>query len=278
MILSKKGDGGPFVEPTSAKATESSLARDWVAGIGLSDSSGPGLLVEQEGSSGVLNGYTRWKRGADVVLGVLGIAGFAPLMLLAAILVKLTSPGPVFYAQERVGLNRRFRERRGPQNGGPPTDRRGKERRQVPRHGKPFRMYKFRSMRDGAENGQPTWTSMNDPRVTRVGRWLRKTRMDETPQFFNVLKGDMSIVGPRPERDYFYQMVGREIPQFRLRLMTKPGLTGLAQINVGYCNKMSEMHHKLEHDLEYIRTVSPSTDAKILARTVSVVVTGRGAF
>jgi lipopolysaccharide/colanic/teichoic acid biosynthesis glycosyltransferase len=139
-------------------------------------------------------------------------------------------------------------------------------------------MYKFRSMRADAENGKPEWTAENDPRVTTVGRLLRKTRIDEIPQFFNVVRGDMSIVGPRPERDYFYAMVGHEIPHFRLRLRAKPGLTGLAQINVGYCNSVSQMQGKLDHDLEYIRTLSPTTDAKILLRTVPVVFTGRGAY
>jgi len=130
----------------------------------------------------------------------------------------------------------------------------------------------------GAESNGPKLTTKNDPRITPVGRILRKTRIDETPQFLNVLKGDMSFVGPRPERDHIYAEVENEIPHFRLRLRVKPGLTGLAQVNVGYCNNISQMRSKLDQDLEYLRTVSPVTDAKILVRTVSVVVTGRGAY
>jgi lipopolysaccharide/colanic/teichoic acid biosynthesis glycosyltransferase len=226
----------------------------------------------------VPNGHAGWKRGADVLFGVAGLIASSPFMLLAALLVKLTSPGPVLFSQERVGIDRRSRDRRASPNGYRGRERRGLERRSARGYGKSFRMYKFRSMTVDAESSGPKWTTRDDPRITRVGRILRRTRIDETPQFFNVLKGDMSVVGPRPERGHFYAEVEKEIPHFRLRLRTKPGLTGLAQINLGYCNSVSQMRYKLDHDLEYLRTVSPATDAKILIRTVSVVVTGRGAF
>jgi lipopolysaccharide/colanic/teichoic acid biosynthesis glycosyltransferase len=199
-------------------------------------------------------------------------------MVLAATLVKLTSRGPALFSQERVGLDRRVDQRRASPNGYRGGERRRDDRRANGGYGKPFKMYKFRSMKLGAESSGPKWTTKNDPRITRVGRLLRKTRIDETPQFLNVLKGDMSIVGPRPERAHFYTEVEKEIPHFRLRLRAQPGLTGLAQIHVGYCNSVPQMRSKLDHDLEYLRTVSPGTDAKILVRTVSVVVTGRGAY
>jgi lipopolysaccharide/colanic/teichoic acid biosynthesis glycosyltransferase len=227
----------------------------------------------------VPQGASAWKRAADVALGLGGLLAAWPFMLFAAAAVKLTSPGPVFFTQDRVGIDRRVADRRARRNGYMGAERRRpSERRSETRYGRPFKMYKFRSMKTGAEANGPKWTSKNDPRITKVGRLLRKTRLDETPQFFNVIKGDMSFVGPRPERDYFYAEVEKEVPHFRLRLRAKPGLTGLAQINVGYCNSVSQMRYKLDHDLEYLRTVSPATDAKILMRTFSVVVTGRGAF
>ena len=261
----------------TAKATNSSVFPDSVAGFGLSGSYGSTAPLGYVIAAPVLNGRGAWKRAADVGLGVAGLFLASPFMLAAAVLVKLTSRGPVFFSQERVGIDRRVSDRRAGRNGYQGSDRREGDRRSEVRYGKPFRMYKFRSMKVGAEASGPKWTSKNDPRITRVGRLLRKTRLDETPQFLNVLRGDMSFVGPRPERDHFYAEVEKEIPHFRLRLRAKPGLTGLAQINVGYCNSVSQMRFKLEHDLEYLRTVSPVTDAKILARTVSVVVTGRGA-
>jgi lipopolysaccharide/colanic/teichoic acid biosynthesis glycosyltransferase len=219
-----------------------------------------------------------WKRAFDVAASVGGLIVFAPVMAAAAVAIKLSSPGPVLFSQERIGLNRRLEDRRGPTNGHNGFDRRKNDRRGDRKAGKPFKMYKFRSMAVNAENGVPKWTERNDPRVTTVGRILRKTRIDEMPQFFNVLRGDMSIVGPRPERDYFYAQVDEKIPQFPQRLRVKPGLTGLAQVNVGYTNNVEDMRKKLEHDLKYIRTLSPSNDAKIMLRTISVVVTGKGAY
>ncbi len=139
-------------------------------------------------------------------------------------------------------------------------------------------MYKFRSMKDDAENGRPVWAVEDDPRITAVGRVLRKTRIDEIPQFLNVLRGDMSVVGPRPEREYFYGQLERAVPGFAFRLRAKPGITGLAQVNLGYANTVSGMRVKLDNDLDYIRNLRPSTDAKILFKTVSVVFTGKGAF
>ncbi len=219
-----------------------------------------------------------WKRMIDISASVAGLVVFAPFMAVTAILIKLTSPGPVLFTQERIGVNRRIDNRRGPKNGGSDFERRRTDRRGDQKHGKPFTMLKFRSMAVDAENGVPKWTKRNDPRVTAIGRILRKTRIDETPQFLNVLRGDMSIVGPRPERDYFYSRMDGEIPEFPERLTVKPGLTGLAQVNVGYCNNVKDMRRKLDQDLAYIQTLSPANDAKIMFRTVSVVLTGKGAF
>jgi lipopolysaccharide/colanic/teichoic acid biosynthesis glycosyltransferase len=270
--------GGPLLNRATAKATDATVFPDWVAGVRLGDSSGSSSLPQSADWAFSLNGYGPWKRGLDVVLGVLGLLLSSPIMFVAAVAIKFSTPGPVFFTQERIGLDRRNGQRRSPAAPDRSDDRRISERRESSRVGRPFTLYKFRSMVQGAENGCPKWTSHNDPRITRVGRVMRKTRIDEIPQFINVLKGDMSIVGPRPEREFFYAKVGAEIPHFRLRLKTKPGLTGLAQVNVGYCNTVSDMHRKLVHDLDYIRSASPATDAKILLRTVSVVVTGRGAY
>ncbi len=230
------------------------------------------------GLDDLVHGYSGWKRGIDVVLGITGLVLCAPLMGLAAVLVKTTSAGPVFFKQERVGLNRRVGVRRNGNTGGPVFDRRRDDRRTNVKYGKPFTMYKFRSMAVEAENGRPKWAKKKDPRVTAIGRILRKTRIDETPQFFNVLRGDMSLVGPRPERDYFYGKIEDAVPQFPVRLRAKPGITGLAQVNLGYCNTVSGMRAKLRDDLEYIEKLSPATDARILFRTISVVLTGKGAY
>jgi len=270
--------GGLFLNRASAKATNASVFPDSVAGLGLSGSFGTASSLDRVFAGPVLNGHGGWKRAADVALGLGGLIASSPFMLLAATLVKLTSRGPILFSQERVGIDRRVEQRRASPNGYRGVDQRREDRRVTGRYGRPFKMYKFRSMKLGAESNGPKWTVKNDVRITRVGRLLRKTRIDETPQFLNVLRGDMSIVGPRPEREHFYAEVEKEIPHFRLRLRAKPGLTGLAQINVGYCNSVPQMRHKLDHDLEYLRTVSPGTDAKILVRTVSVVVTGRGAY
>jgi lipopolysaccharide/colanic/teichoic acid biosynthesis glycosyltransferase len=225
-----------------------------------------------------IHGLSWQKRSLDIVLSIVALVLTSPLALVAAILIRATSRGPVFFTQERVGLNRRLDDRRGATNGGLRVNQRDIERRRVTKFGKPFVMYKFRTMTVTAEEGTPQFAQLNDPRVTTVGRFLRKTRFDEIPQFLNVLKGDMSIVGPRPERACFIERIDREVPQFHWRLRTKPGITGLAQVNVGYCNTVAGMRDKLQYDLEYIRQLGPKTDLKILARTVGVVVTGKGAF
>lgn len=218
-----------------------------------------------------------WKRAVDVMISAVALVLTAPLCLLVTILIKATSPGPVLFPQERVGLDRRLEDRRGNARG-VASDRRGTDRRRFVKFGKPFTMYKFRTMTDGAEAGNPVWAEERDPRVTGLGRFLRKTRIDEIPQFLNVLIGDMSIVGPRPERSYFMASYEHEVPDFRMRLRAKPGITGLAQVKQGYSNSVDGMRRKLGWDLEYIRLLSPGTDLKILLRTILVVCTGKGAY
>ncbi len=230
--------------------------------------------VRHHGHTGASMG---WKRVLDVALAFTGLVLTSPLILATAVLVKATSPGPVFYRQERIGINRRMRERRGhyAQSDG---DRRGRDRRVLVNFGRPFTIYKFRTMVMDAEQGTPPlWAKERDPRITPLGRVLRKSRIDELPQFFNVLRGDMSIVGPRPERAYFIGRIEKELPDFHLRLRAKPGITGLAQVELGYTNTDEGLRRKLGHDLDYIRRSSLWTDIKILFRTILVVLTGRGA-
>jgi lipopolysaccharide/colanic/teichoic acid biosynthesis glycosyltransferase len=224
-----------------------------------------------------LRGRTGWKRTKDVAISILGLIVLFPVLMLAAILIKMTSPGPVFYRQERIGINRRTGERRA-QGGEFDASRRRRDRRVLVNFGRPFTIYKFRTMVMDAEQGAPPmWAKENDPRITSVGRYMRRTRVDELPQFVNVLRGDMSIVGPRPERAYFIGRIEKELPDFHLRLRTKPGITGLAQVELGYTNTDDGLRQKLHLDLEYIRTLGFWTDFKILARTVFVVLTGKGA-
>jgi exopolysaccharide biosynthesis polyprenyl glycosylphosphotransferase len=183
---------------------------------------------------------------------ILGLAGFIiglPLMVAVALAVKLFSKGPVFYRQTRVG-----------------------------RGGVPFTLYKFRSMYPDAEvKSGAVWATKDDPRVTPIGRWLRKLRLDEMPQLFNVIRGDMSLVGPRPERPEFVQMLQEKIPYYRQRSCVKPGVTGWAQINHKYGDTVEDVTIKLEYDLYYIKNLAPSLDAYILFHTAKTVLLGRGA-
>jgi exopolysaccharide biosynthesis polyprenyl glycosylphosphotransferase len=188
------------------------------------------------------------KRCIDLVCGlIIGVilAGVFPFV---AIAIKLDSPGPIFYKQERVGL-----------------------------HGLPFTVYKFRSMVQNAErNGKAQWSVQGDSRITKVGNFIRKTRLDELPQVLNVLRGDMSMVGPRPERDQFIQKLQQQIPFYRTRLAAKPGLTGWAQVNYGYGSTVADAAIKLQYDLYYLKHWSPWLDFKILLRTFAVVLKMQG--
>lgn len=217
------------------------------------------------------------KRTLDIVGASVGLLLAAPLMLAVALVVKLDSPGPIFYTQTRVGVNRRKRDRRYAQYVGS-SDRRDRDRRREDYRGRPFEIIKFRTMVQDAEKlTGPVWATRQDPRITRVGRILRKTRLDEIPQFWSVLKGDMSLVGPRPERPTFVSHLCREVEGYERRLEVKPGLTGLAQVENGYDSSVASVAEKVRFDLTYIRGWSIWSDVRILAKTVVVVLTGKGA-
>jgi exopolysaccharide biosynthesis polyprenyl glycosylphosphotransferase len=189
--------------------------------------------------------YLMVRRLCDIVLAIAGLVAVMPLLVISSIAIKLDTKGTVFYRQERVGAK-----------------------------GKYFQLLKLRTMEMDAEKNGPRWAGINDPRVTRIGKFLRKTRIDELPQLINVLKGDMSIIGPRPERPVFTEIFNQKTPGFIKRLAVKPGLTGWAQVNGGYDITPEE---KLAYDLEYIRKRSFFLDVKILFLTFKVVITGEGA-
>lgn len=190
----------------------------------------------------------------------------APAMVLIAGLIKATSSGPVFYKQRRVGQDRR--------NGG--ADRED-SRRQVDYGGRLFEIYKFRTMRTGADEVGQVWATPDDPRVTRVGRMLRAYRLDELPQLINVLKGDMSLVGPRPEQPEIALVLQTKIEYYSDRHRVLPGITGWAQINQHYDRDIEDVRRKVALDLEYIERQSVTEDLTILLRTVPVVLFKRGA-
>ncbi len=217
------------------------------------------------------------KRSLDILGAVVGLLITAPLWLLVPIVIKLDSHGPVFYTQTRVGINRRKQDRRC-FNRTADQNRRGQDRRRVDYMGKPFEVIKFRTMvQDAEKNSGPVWATKGDARITRVGAFLRRTRIDEIPQFINVLKGDMALVGPRPERPNFVRDLSSKVEGYASRLEVKPGLTGLAQIENGYDCTIDSVNDKVRWDLQYIREWSILSDVKIMLRTVVVVFTGKGA-
>ena len=211
-----------------------------------------------------------FKRAIDFTVSSIGLVILSPICLLIALAVKLDTPGPIFYTQVRVGINRR-RPRR---NEGPPAV----ERRRADAFGRPFRIYKFRSMVTDAErNTGPVWASSEDSRITRVGKFLRRCRLDETPQLWNVMRGDMSIVGPRPERPTFVQSLTVSIPDFPKRCSALPGITGLAQVTSNYDTSVESANRKLQYDLYYLKNGRLLLDLKIMAATVKVMARGDGA-
>jgi lipopolysaccharide/colanic/teichoic acid biosynthesis glycosyltransferase len=197
----------------------------------------------------------------------------SPLLILIALAIKLESPrGGIIYRQERIGLNRR-REPRAPKALAARPDR-----RTTPGHGLVFLIYKFRTMVPDAEKHTgPVWASASDPRVTRVGRILRRLRLDELPQLFNVVNGQMRLIGPRPERPRFVETLREQIPDYTNRLKVHPGITGLAQVERDYDNSVTDVRKKVEYDLFYVRHRCRLLDIKILLKTISVMILGRGA-
>jgi sugar transferase (PEP-CTERM system associated) len=189
------------------------------------------------------------KRLVDLLAAVVGLFFSIPITIITAIAIKLDSPGPILYRQERVGQN-----------------------------DKSFNIYKFRSMCDSAEaSGSPVWAAEDDPRVTRVGKIIRKLRIDEIPQMINVLKGEMSLVGPRPERPFFVQTLNKKIPYYSLRHSIKPGITGWAQISYPYGDSEEDAIEKLQYDLYYIKNMSVLFDLQIIFESLKVVLLGKGA-
>ena len=206
-------------------------------------------LLQTEGFSLNTRGsLRRLKRALDMLISLLLLIPATPIMLLTALIVRLESPGPVIYKQDRVGLFE-----------------------------KEFTVYKFRSMRADAEKNGAVWASAGDARVTRFGRFIRKVRIDELPQIWNILKGDMSFIGPRPERMAFVQKLKETIPYYSLRHTIKPGLTGWAQVCYPYGASEEDARRKLEYDLYYIKNMSLLLDINIVFKTIGVVLFPKGA-
>ncbi|QNL52083.1 sugar transferase [Olivibacter sp. SDN3] len=188
-----------------------------------------------------------FKRCFDVIFALTVMLIGLPIFLLLACITKLTSRGPVFYKQERIGL-----------------------------HEKPFYIYKFRSMRVDAEQTGPQLASDEDPRITPWGKFMRKTRLDELPQFWNVLKGDMAVVGPRPERAHFIEQIVAKAPNYKNLLTVKPGITSIGQVNFGYAQTVDEMCERMLLDLQYLHGINFFSDMSIILKTVKVMVQGKG--
>jgi len=205
------------------------------------------------------------RRALNVVVALVGIVLTAPLMVAVAVLIKVSSRGPVFYSQPRVGLDRRNRSPAG-----------ASHRRRADRGGRIFTIYKFRTMRPAAPEAKQVWAGENDPRITSVGRFLRRTRLDELPQLFNVLKGDMNIVGPRPEQPTIFQDLQEQLGTYRARQRVLPGITGLAQVSLGYDASVEDVKKKVAKDLEYVRSRSAVNDLVIMAKTMPVMVLRQG--
>ena len=212
--------------------------------------------------------FARLTRAVNFVLALLALVILMPVLFLIALAVKLTSRGPVLYTQERVGLDRR----NGGRDGSQPQRRRDLG-------GQPFTIYKFRTMRVDAERESgAVWAAQNDPRVTPVGRLLRQYRLDEIPQLLNVMRGEMNIVGPRPERPTIFAELREHIAEYPLRQRARPGITGLAQINHHYDRSLDDVRTKVRYDLEYLQRQSAAEDFRIMLKTLPVILGRRGGW
>ena len=206
-----------------------------------------GALLLKVNTGGIPNWQIACKRALDICLSLFAIILSTPLYIILSIAVLTSSKGPIFFRQERIGL-----------------------------YGKPFRIFKFRTMVVGAEKSGPQLSSSTDSRVTKVGRFLRKTRLDEFPQFFNVLKGDMSLVGPRPERQYYIDQIIKEDPQYLYLHKVRPGITSWGQVKFGYAENVEQMLERMKYDLLYLRNMSLALDFKIMFYTILIVFKGTG--
>ncbi len=242
--------------PVSTLLDLKAMGLEVVDGHDLYEQESGRLAVDVLKPSGLIfsSGFRRYKvnmalkRLTDLISSMLGLVLLSPLGVLIAGLIVIDSPGPVFYRQVRVGLN-----------------------------GRPYVMWKFRSMRQNAELDGARWAAIDDHRITRVGRWLRKLRIDELPQLINVMKGDMSLVGPRPERPPFVQELRSTIPYYDVRHTVRPGITGWAQVRFRYASSSDDAHAKLQYDLFYVKNLSLLLDARVLLETFRVVLLGEGA-
>ena len=226
---------------------ESGALVERISGMVPLDGLNPSALIFSEGFR-IRNSLRVARRIVSIAVSSIALAVCLPLIPFIILAVRLSSPGPIFFRQIRVGFG-----------------------------GRPFTIYKFRTMRQDAETNGAVWATRNDPRITPLGRFMRKTRLDEIPQLWNVLRGDMGFVGPRPERPEFVQWLVREIPYYNLRHMIHPGITGWAQVRYQYGASLEETRRKLEYDLYYMKHISLGLDLLILFETVKTIILHRGA-